>query len=106
MLFIMGYEELNDHQRFREDMLLQTAFGKNQVLASSPTFCRFENSMGRKDAIAIHEVLVDSFIASSFAPPKELILDFDATNDAVHGRQEGRFFHGYYVNKFRPDRTH
>ncbi len=90
----LGYEDLNDHQRLREDILLQTAPGKDQALASSPTLCRFENSMGRKEAIAIHEVLVESFIASFSAPPTELIFDFDATDDAVNGRQEGCFSHG------------
>jgi hypothetical protein len=44
----------------------------------------------------LHEVLVEQFIASFPTPPSELILDFDATDDPVHGRQEGRFFHGYY----------
>ncbi len=92
----LGYEDLNDHQSLHEDILLQTALGKNKSLASSPTLCRFENSMGRREAVAIHEVLVESFIASFSAPPKKLILDFDATDDAVHGRQEDRLFHGYY----------
>jgi hypothetical protein len=46
----------------------------------------------------ISEVLVDQFIASHDRPPDHLILDFDATDDPVHGRQEGRFFHGYYDN--------
>ncbi len=91
----LGYEDLNDHQRLRKDLLLQTAFDKEQTLARSPTLCRFENSMGRKEAVAIHEVMVDSFIASFFTPPKELILDFDAIDDVVHGRPEGCFFHGY-----------
>ncbi len=90
----LGYEDLNDHQSLREDILLQTAPGKDKNLASSPTLCRFENSMGRREAIAIYEVLVESFIASFSAPPTELIPGFDATDDPVHGRQEGRFFHG------------
>ena len=52
--------------------------------------------MGREAAVFIHQVLVDQFIASFAEPPEELILDFDATDDRVHGLQEGRFFHGYY----------
>ena len=52
--------------------------------------------MGRETAVAIHQVLVDQFIASFAEPPEELILDFNATDDRVHGLQEGRFFHGYY----------
>ena len=47
-------------------------------------------------AVAFHEVLFDQFVASFATPPAELILDFDATDDRVHGRQEGRFFNGYY----------
>ncbi len=50
----------------------------------------------REMAVAMHQVLVDQFIASHPEPPTELILDFDATDDPVHGNQEGRFFHGYY----------
>ena len=52
--------------------------------------------MGREAAISIHQMLVGQFIASFAEPPEELIPDFDATDDRVHGLQEGRFFHGYY----------
>ena len=75
---------------------MQTATEQDQVLGSSPTWCRLENRMGREAAVAIHQVLVEQFIASFAEPPEELILDFDATDDRVHGLQEGRFFHGYY----------
>jgi len=92
----LGYEDLNDHEALRSDPLIQTAVDKDQTLASPSTLCRFENTMGREAAVAIHNVLIDTFIASYAKAPKELILDFDATDDAVHGRQEGRFFHGYY----------
>ncbi len=92
----LGYEDLNDHETLRTDSLIQTALNKDHTLASPPTLCRFENSMGRREALAIHEVLINNFIASFAKSPQELILDFDATDDAVHGRQEGRFFHGYY----------
>jgi len=57
---------------------------------------RLTNCIARRDCVAMHEVLVDRFIASHDEAPQELILDFDATDDPVHGRQEGRFFHGYY----------
>ena len=50
----------------------------------------------RRWAWAAHETLVESFIASTEDAPEELVLDFDCTDDAVHGCQEGRFFHGYY----------
>ena len=53
---------------------------------------RSENRADRESAWCIHEVLVEQFIKSFKRRPKKLILDFDATDDAVHGRQEGRFF--------------
>jgi len=92
----LGYEDLNDHQELRKDSAIQTATDQLGWLASAPTLCRMENSMSREDAVAIHQVMVEQFIASFDKAPKELILDFDATDDAVHGHQQGRFFHGYY----------
>ena len=91
-----GYEDLNDHDRLRHDSLLQTALGQVHEAASSPTLCRFENRENRAAAIAIASELVEQFIASFKTAPQELILDFDASDDLVHGKQEGRFFHGYY----------
>ena len=91
-----GYEDLNDHDTLRHDLAWQTAVERDQPLASSPTLCRLENRADRFVAWAVHEVLVHQFIASFVRPPTELILDFDATDNRVHGQQEGRFFHGYY----------
>ena len=91
-----GYEDLNDHDQLRGDSAIQTAVDRDGVLASSPTLCRLENRADRRAAVAIHQVLVEQFIDSFAEPPTELILDFDATDDPVHGNQEGRFFHGYY----------
>jgi hypothetical protein len=92
----LGYEDLNDHATLRADPGLQTAVERDVPLASSPTLCRWENRADRETAWAIHRELVERFIASYTRPPRRLILDFDATDDAVHGNQEGRFFHGYY----------
>ena len=92
----LGYEDLNDHETLRRDLAIQTALDRTEVLASSSTLCRWENRADRETAWRIHEVMVEQFIASNKRPPKKLILDFDATDDAVHGKQEGRFFHGYY----------
>ena len=92
----LGYEDLNDHDTLRADLALQTAVDRDRDLASAPTLCRWENRTDRQTAWALHEVLVEQFIASHKRPPKELVLDFDATDDRVHGEQEGRFFHGYY----------
>jgi Transposase DDE domain group 1 len=96
----LGYEDLNDHQTLRADPVLQIAAGispdADLTLASPPTLCRLENRVDRQALIKIAEVLVDQFIASHLDPPEHLILDFDATDDLIHGKQEGRFFHGYY----------
>jgi hypothetical protein len=80
----------------RADPLFQTAVERDQPLASSATLCRFENRADREKAWAIARVLVEAFIASHKRAPKRLILDFDATDDQVHGSQEKRFYHGYY----------
>ena len=92
----LGYEDLNDHAALRNDVALQTAADTDQALASTATLCRWENRADRDAAWALATVLVDQFIRSYRRAPAELILDFDATDDPVHGRQEGRFFHGYY----------
>lgn len=92
----LGYEDLNDHTTLRIDPALQTAVERTEVLASPATLCRLEHRADRQTMWRIHEVLVEQFIASFQTPPTELVLDFDATDDPVHGRQEGRFFHGYY----------
>jgi hypothetical protein len=91
-----GYEDLNDHDTLRHDLAWQTAVERDVALASSPTLCRLENRADRQVAWAMHQVIVEQFIASLATPPTELILDFDATDDRVHGQQEGRCFHGYY----------
>lgn len=92
----LGYEDLNDHDSLRHDRLLQCAVERSDELASSPTLCRLEGRADRKLAGAFSRVLVERFMASFKEAPEELILDFDATDDRVHGTQEGRFFHGYY----------
>ena len=91
-----GYEDLNDHDTLRADLLMQTAVGRDQPLASSPTLSRLETGATRADAWALHRVLVEQFIARFAAPPKELILDVDASDIPLHGEQELKQFHGYY----------
>jgi hypothetical protein len=93
---ICGNEDLNDHNLLRNDELLQTVIGKDKELATSSTLSRFENTAVRESCAAISKVIVESFVKSFRSPPKELILDFDATDDQIHGNQQGRFFHGYY----------
>ena len=96
----MGYEDGNDHHDLRRDPLLQLLTERGvdpeQPLASPSTLCRLENRMDRKTLAELAEVLVEQFIASQATPPEQIVLDFDATDDPVHGQQEGRFFHGYY----------
>ena len=94
----LGYEDLNDHDSLRHDLLWQTATDRTEELGSCSTLCRLENRAGRKEAWLIHQVLFEQFVASFSAPPKELILDFDCTDDRVHGMQVGRAFHGYYYD--------
>jgi Transposase DDE domain group 1 len=91
-----GHEDLNDHDRLREDVLMQTALGRVDALASSPTLCRMETRATRAQAWALHEVLVAQFIDSHKQPPSGLVLDIDASDIPLHGNQELREFHGYY----------
>jgi hypothetical protein len=92
----LGHEDLNDHEALRRDLALQSALYRDEQLASPSTLCRLENRADRETAVAMHEVLVDRFIDSFKRAPKRLVLDVDATDDAVHGNQEGRFFHAHY----------
>ena len=99
-----GYEDLNDHDALRTDTLLQALTDRRlkagqkegDPLASPPTLCRLENRITRRDLVRMAAVLVEQYVASHPTPPEQIVLDFDATDDPVHGRQEGRFFHGYY----------
>ena len=91
-----GYEDLNDHDTLRADLLMQTAVGRVDALASSPTLSRLETRATRAQAVALHGVLVDQFIASHREPPGELVLDIDASDVPLHGEQEQAEFHAYY----------
>lgn len=91
-----GWEDLNDHDRLRHDLAMQTAVGATAPLASAPTLCRLENRATRAQALALHGVLIEQFVASHKKPPQELVLDIDASDIPLHGDQELRQFHGYY----------
>jgi hypothetical protein len=91
-----GYEDLNGHKTLRDDVLMQTAVGRDEPLASAPTLSRLESRATRAQACALHGVLVDQFIASHKTPPKELVLDIDASGVPLHGDQELSAFHAYY----------
>lgn len=96
-----GWEDLNDHHGLRVDPLMQVASDRGadegRPLASPATLCRLENRVDRGACAELSKLLVELFIESfGDTPPQELVLDFDATDDPIHGGQEGRFFHGYY----------
>jgi Transposase DDE domain group 1 len=107
----LGYEDLNDHDELRRDPVLAVLAGKLQAqrpdcepLAGKSTLNRLELSRAEAtryhkishDAAAIERLFVDVFLDAEKRPPKQIILDLDATDDPLHGNQEGRFFHGYY----------
>jgi Transposase DDE domain group 1 len=73
----LGYEDLNDHDFLRKDLLWQTASERREELASCSTLCRFENRAGRKEAWLIHEILFDQFVGSRHHPkhPTHPIVD-------------------------------
>jgi hypothetical protein len=107
----LGYEDLVDHEQLRHDPVLATFAGKLEAkrqncapLAGKSTLNRLEHApltpsryhkIGH-DGVAIERLFVDLFLEAHRTPPKEIILDLDATDDPLHGHQEGRFFHGYY----------
>lgn len=104
----LGYADLNDHEQLREDPLLAVVAGKSkpgeEALAGKSTLNRLERSAGSSDryhkvhydAAAIDRLLVTVFIEAHRRPPEEIVIDLDTTDLALHGGQEGRFFHAYY----------
>jgi DDE family transposase len=109
----LGYEDLNDHESLRHDTVFSTLLGKLQprrrsdcaALAGKSTLNRLElheqegSSRYHKihpQAEAIERLWVDMYLDAHTQAPKQIILDLDATDDPLHGHQEGRFFHGYY----------
>ena len=106
----LGYEDLNDHEQLRQDPLLGVLVGKKELgepLAGKSTLNRLElTPVGSPCAErytkisyspeALDELLVDLFLEAHRQAPREIVLDLDATDTPLHGRQEARFFHGYY----------
>jgi len=91
-----GWEDVCDHNTLRHDLALQTAVGRAEELASAPTLSRLETSATTAHAVALHQVLLDQFIASRRTAPGELVLDIDATHIPLYGAQEGAHFHAHY----------
>jgi hypothetical protein len=107
----LGYEDLNDHDELRHDPLMAVLAGKLEArredcapIAGKSTLNRLELSKLAStryhkishNPMAIRALLVDLFVEAHVRAPKQIILDLDATDDPMHGEQEGRFFHGYY----------
>ena len=107
----LGYEDLIDHDELRHDPALGVVLGRLEgrrsgcaPLAGKSTLNRLEHApagahryrrIGHDEA-AIEALFVDLFLDAHERAPARLVLDLDATDDPLHGRQEGRFFHGYY----------
>jgi hypothetical protein len=95
-----GYEDCNDADALAADPMLKVACGRSpedgRDLASQPTLSRFENSVSPSELYRMSEALIDVFIEGHRQPPREIVLDLDATDDETHGQQELAFFHGYY----------
>ncbi len=109
----LGHEDVVDHDQLRHDPVLAILAGKLEArrstcapLAGKSTLNRLEHAPAGEpgryhrighDAAAIEGCFVDLFLdAHRKAPPRQIILDLDATDIPLHGHQEGRFFHGYY----------
>lgn len=107
----LGYEDLNDHDELRRDPVMAVLAGKleaarancapvagksilNRLELSRETATRYHKIAA--DPNAIERLFVTLFLEAYKTPPEEIILDIDATDDPLHGHQEGRFFHGYY----------
>jgi hypothetical protein len=107
----LGYEDLNDHDELRHDPVMAVLAGKLSAkredcapVAGKSTLNRLELSRPEPtryhkiayDEAAIEALPVTLFLEAHARPPRQIILDLDATDDPLHGHQEGRFFHGYY----------
>src|SRR5229473_4425644 len=95
-----GYADANDATTLRHDPIFKLLRDRlpetGPPLASQPTLSRFENRVSRTELSRMARVFVDQFIASYAHPPKRIVLDFDDTEDPVHGEQEQARYDGYY----------
>ena len=107
----LGYEDVNDHDELRHDPIMAVLAGKLRArrkncapVAGKSTLNRLELSRETAtryhrighDPAAIGSLFVTLFLEAHETAPEEIIIDLDATDDPLHGHQEGRFFHGYY----------
>ncbi|MBC8204369.1 MAG: IS1380 family transposase [FCB group bacterium] len=95
-----GYEDGNDSDMLRNDPVFKICAGKlpdsGEGLSSQPTISRFENAPSRTELYRIALAIVDNFIDSYSEEPKIIVLDYDDTDDPVHGHQQLALFNGYY----------
>jgi hypothetical protein len=97
-----GYEDQNDSNSLREDPLLKLVCGSKpesgEELASQPTISRFENAATRRACHQMAQALFELYLRErgKDGTPQKILLDFDATDDPIHGEQEGGAYHGYY----------
>jgi len=105
----LGYEDINDHEQLRKDPVFAVLAGSKELdepLAGKSTLNRMELGTGVKDRYkkitywkeSVDELLVQLFVESYQTAPEQIVLDVDTTDLPLHGKQEGRFFHGYYDN--------
>lgn len=97
----LGYEDCNDADFLRNDPLLKLACGRSlddAGLSSQPTLSRFENAPNFDDLEKMLFQMEDDYVNSLPDDTELVILDVDATDDPVHGEQEGRHYNGYYKN--------
>ncbi len=100
----LGYEDLNDHDQLRCDPLLALLSGKEDLAGAQRRRPQDRGNPGAGsrhkkialDSAAADRLLTALYIQSQPRQPKRIVLDLDATDDPLHGNQEGRFFHGYY----------
>jgi hypothetical protein len=105
----LGYEDINDHEQLRKDPVFGILAGREELdepLAGKSTLNRMELGAGTPDRYkkitfwkeGLDEVLVQVLLESHQSAPEQIVLDVDTTDLPLHGKQEGRFFHGYYDN--------
>src|SRR5512137_2817732 len=120
----LGYEDLNDHDELRRDPLFDVLVGKEdpeganrvrpqdrgkaaagkstlnrlELTPAEPTTAELRYKKIILNSEQLDRLFVDVFLQAHAEPPEQIILDVDATDDPIHGNQEGRFFHGYYMN--------
>lgn len=93
-MLAMGYEDCNDSDYLKHDVLLQQVLGGE--VCSQPTLSRFENSIGKHTLWALAEWWINRYVESLAPGQEEVIIDVDCTDDPTHGAQQLSCFHGYY----------